>query len=687
VKLKLPYRKTGLITAGIIILIFIGFLAFRNVILNNAIEKKVRSFSRKLGAKIIYSDAEFEGLSTIRIRNFAIVPPDNDTLMVVKQISIRIKPTQLLRLRLRFEDVEIYHPFINLKRNGTQSNYLFLLERKSSDTLKTTAGDDNSINYASRVANLFNAFFGYTPSSIKVEEFMVKAAINNHRFSFSFPELKISNNYFKTLVDVTDDSLSMHWQVAGIINPVLQKLAFSIKKTDSLKIQIPYIHARWKTVIAFDSASIGLNFNYTDNVTASIKGQAVIYNSLLNNARISPDDVQLERSEIAYQLNFGKSYIELDSASLISFNRIGFNPYIRYEILPQKKLTIQIHEPEFGAQDFFSSLPNGLFPNLDGIKVRGKLAFYLNFDYEFSNPDSLRFSSALTSSGFAIERYGNTAFTYINGPFLYTAYEKGQAVRQFMVGPENPDFRTLDKIPSYLKNAVMTSEDGSFYFHNGFIPDAIRASIITNIKEKRFARGGSTISMQLVKNVFLTRNKNITRKVEEMLITWLIESQRLVSKDRMLEVYLNVIETGPMVYGVNEAARFYFKKDVSKLTLAESIYIASIVPRPKWFRYSFDETGALRDYLKSYYSLVSGKMLRKEWISQEEFDNLKPEVELKGPAREMVLPKDSIPDEDEFEMEEPFFQSERKNTRLEARKERRERRKQNAEIERSEKQR
>ncbi|MGE5318095.1 MAG: transglycosylase domain-containing protein, partial [Chloroflexota bacterium] len=199
-----------------------------------------------------------------------------------------------------------------------------------------------------------------------------------------------------------------------------------------------------------------------------------------------------------------------------------------------------------------------------------------------------------------------------------------------------------------------TSEDGQFYYHNGFIPDAIRASIITNIKEKRFARGGSTISMQLVKNVFLNRNKNITRKLEEMLITWLIESRQMVSKDRMLEVYLNIIETGPMTYGVNEAAQFYFKKDVSKLTLAESIYIASIVPRPKLFKYSFDKEGNLREYLASYYRLVSGKMLNRGWITQEEYDDLRPEINIKGPARSYIV-TDTVPAADEIIKERKGF--------------------------------
>src|SRR5690606_41961669 len=106
---------------------------------------------------------------------------------------------------------------------------------------------------------------------------------------------------------------------------------------------------------------------------------------------------------------------------------------------------------------------------------------------------------------------------------------------------------------------------------NGFVEEAIRTSIATNYKEKAFKRGGSTISMQLVKNVFLSRNKTLVRKLEEILIVWLMESTRTVSKERMYEVYMNVIEWGRNVYGITEAARYYFGKHPSQLTLGESI--------------------------------------------------------------------------------------------------------------------
>jgi membrane peptidoglycan carboxypeptidase len=115
--------------------------------------------------------------------------------------------------------------------------------------------------------------------------------------------------------------------------------------------------------------------------------------------------------------------------------------------------------------------------------------------------------------------------------------------------------------------------------HRGFLQESFRESIVKNYREHRFARGGSTISMQLVKNVFLSRDKTVSRKAEEALIVYLIENLGLVPKERMLEVYLNVIEWGPNVYGIGEASHFYFNKRPSQLTLQESLFLASVISR------------------------------------------------------------------------------------------------------------
>lgn len=260
-----------------------------------------------------------------------------------------------------------------------------------------------------------------------------------------------------------------------------------------------------------------------------------------------------------------------------------------------------MNKRDFPADQLFSSLPKGLFYNLEGLRTEGTLSYHFRLDLDFGQVDSLILESTLKAKDFQILAYGNTDLRKMNEPFEYTVYEQGEPVRSFEIGPANPSFRPFNAVSRYLPLAIMQSEDAGFFYHNGFIPSAIRESLIQDIKERRFARGGSTLSMQLVKNVFLSRNKTIARKLEEMLIVWLIESNHLTSKERMFEVYLNIAEWGPMIYGAAEASRYYFAKEPSQLNLAECIFMASIIPKPKQVRYCFD---GLR--LKPYYEDFTG---------------------------------------------------------------------------------
>jgi membrane peptidoglycan carboxypeptidase len=148
--------------------------------------------------------------------------------------------------------------------------------------------------------------------------------------------------------------------------------------------------------------------------------------------------------------------------------------------------------------------------------------------------------------------------------------------------------------------------------------------------------------MQLVKNVFLTRNKTISRKLEEAMIVWMIESNRLVSKERMLEVYFNIIEWGPGIYGITEASQYYFKKKPSELNLEESIYLAMIVPRPKGFKYYFDAEGKIKEPYFGYFRLISGMLEKKGIIQEGEKIESPATLELKGQAKELVIKPDTL---------------------------------------------
>ena len=149
----------------------------------------------------------------------------------------------------------------------------------------------------------------------------------------------------------------------------------------------------------------------------------------------------------------------------------------------------------------------------------------------------------------------------------------------FVVGPGNLYWTPISSVPSSLKKAVIAAEDANFYSHEGVDYEAIKEAIRTDIEKGRFVRGGSTITQQLAKNLFLSREKTLTRKIKEYVLARRIEDR--LSKARILELYLNVVELGPMVYGVGKASRYYFGKPASDLTLRESAFLASMLPGPK----------------------------------------------------------------------------------------------------------
>jgi monofunctional glycosyltransferase len=151
---------------------------------------------------------------------------------------------------------------------------------------------------------------------------------------------------------------------------------------------------------------------------------------------------------------------------------------------------------------------------------------------------------------------------------------------------------SLKSIPQDAINGVIVSEDGTFWWHDGFDWFEFKESIERNFEEGRAARGASTITQQLVKNLYLSSSKNPLRKFKEWILTWYMEQQ--LSKSRILELYLNCIEWGDGVYGIDAAAQYYFDKSASDLNKDECTRLAAIIPSPRKHRADVDSKYVLR---------------------------------------------------------------------------------------------
>ncbi len=150
----------------------------------------------------------------------------------------------------------------------------------------------------------------------------------------------------------------------------------------------------------------------------------------------------------------------------------------------------------------------------------------------------------------------------------------------------------MSNIPQALVDAVVVAEDGTFWSHSGFDWFELRESIKRNFDQGRAVRGASTITQQLVKNLYLSPSKNPLRKLKEWALTWYAE--RILKKSRIIELYLNVIEWGDGIYGAEAASRYYFGTSVSGLTREQCARLASIIPSPRQHRADSESPYVLR---------------------------------------------------------------------------------------------
>jgi monofunctional biosynthetic peptidoglycan transglycosylase len=173
----------------------------------------------------------------------------------------------------------------------------------------------------------------------------------------------------------------------------------------------------------------------------------------------------------------------------------------------------------------------------------------------------------------------------------------------------------LSKVSPYLIKAVLISEDDKFWKHEGFDYDAIKKAIEKDIKAKKFKVGGSTISQQVTKNLYLSPSKNPIRKLIEFILTWRLE--RTLTKKRILEIYLNIAEWGDKgIFGIEMAAQHYYGKHAYDLNPKESARLAAVLPNPRIYNPLSNSK-----YIINRSNLIYSIMLKRGIIAPE-YDNI-----------------------------------------------------------------
>ncbi len=609
------YLKLGAWIGGILLLLLIigGLIAFskREALLKSAISKAIAKAKNDYGLKVAIGKAGFSGLATVKFQQISVVPENRDTLASIQNLSVGVKLFPLIFGDVKLAEVNMNDGIFSAVFKDTVSNLDFFLKRKKKDSVVSNV----KVDLSEIAHNLLNQILYKIPDDMEVKNMVFKLNDNDTAaLKFDFKNVIIDNGKLSSTILVNNGYAT--WHMNGKLNPGSQKLEIALF-ADNKPVELPYLNNKINGKISFDTVYTKMNDAGYKNSNFVISGSWAVKNLLINQHRLTTTDIILPDARLEAEMFVGENFIGLDSNSTIHLNKAVFNPYVKYTLSPSKVYELKFKVKEQEAQDVLNSFPVGLFETLDGMKVAGKIKYDFDFYLDGQQPDSVRFSSSLTPINFKILSWGKTDLQFLNKDFVYTPYEYGKPMRNITIGRSNPNYTPIDLVSSNFKNAVLTAEDPSFFRHNGFVEEAIRASIVTNYKEKGFKRGGSTISMQLVKNAFLNRHKTLSRKAEEILIVWLIEHNKLISKQRMLEVYVNIIEMGYNVYGIGEAARHYFGKSAAELTTGEGIFLASIVPRPKASLYKFNSDGSLKPYMFNYFNSLGNLMARRGLIEAD----------------------------------------------------------------------
>lgn len=657
-------KKWLLLSFGTLLIVFGGIFAYamanRDAYLTKAVEKIKSKLKNEYNIDFLVSNYKFDGLATVVFDDITIVPESKDTLVSMEKFGVGVKIWPLLFNEVAFDNLELYKGKVSFVKRDTISNYDFLFKKNKADSLNTEK--PNERNFAIWVEKLAKQVFAKVPENMQMRDFEVSYRDTFINQRIRIPELIIDNGDFETSLFLNDQD--GEWVFKGNIDSDDQNLYVEVssKQKDT---EVPFLKGKYGLGVSFDKLIFHLSgIKRAAKELLLVNGSFQYENLVIKHKRLSDNNILLPHAEIKGGIEISTNSFALEEGTRFSVENFVVEPIFKIELKPEKKVSMGVHTGMFKVQDFFDALPKGLFETLEGIEVDGNAAFDLDFAVNLDNPENIMFQSSIDDVDVKVLKWGEARIDSLNYPFFYDASDGEKIIRKIFVGSSNPNFIPLNQIPYVVKTTIRNTEDPFFYKHNGFEEEAFKLSIQTNLKEKRFKRGASTISMQLIKNIYLNRKKTMNRKLEEILLVWLMETSGEVSKDRIFEIYLNVIEWGRNVYGIEEAARYYFDKSARDLSLGESLYLSSIIPRPKTGLSSFDHTGHLKSWLSRHFNTYGSIMSRGgELKSVEVPENygfyevvLKPSLRPKAPIMTDSL-SNGMSDEDtlllkELEVEE-----------------------------------
>jgi hypothetical protein len=617
----------------------------RNSIVQIIFENKCASIKDRYGLTINADKIGISGIRTFYVENLFAKPDSRDTLFRISRAEVKLNFSDLIFLRVNPLEIWLKNPRISFIGEKDYSNYSFLVgTRKDSLQFQNSSieGDSRQSNPRYAIYRMLKGIFGLTTAKYHVGNFSLSYSDSSYTAFIVVPEFESNEKGFSTQIDILENGSKNSIHLNGLTDKGRSNITLKASM-DRGKKPLPLLYHKFGLNISFDTLELRIAARKLRSDDIQLELNSSVKSLEVFSQRLSDQTVKILSGGLKLDITVNSEHYLIDSTSTIDLNGLTAKLYLEYIPDQERFFAFKVAAGAFQSQRFFDALPDGLFINLKGIRTTGTIEYKLDLGVRLDNPDSVYLNPKLITKNFGIAQYGFRNFSALNDTFSHDVYDEGQFIRTIHLGSKNKDFRTIGQISPLIIDAVITSEDGGFFTNSGFDIDAFKYAISENIKQKRFARGGSTITMQLIKNLYLNKNKNLFRKVDEYLIVWLIESQGIITKERLLEIYLNIIEWGPGIYGVNQACHYYFDKDPKEVTLDEAIYLASVIPRPKKFKYLFEKDGNLKSFMEGDFTFIGTKMLQRGMISEEQFNTLLYNVKLTGNAKDQLIDTTSSP--------------------------------------------
>ncbi len=265
----------------------------------------------------------------------------------------------------------------------------------------------------------------------------------------------------------------------------------------------------------------------------------------------------------------------------------------------------------------FAAVPARFRSSLEQVELAGQFALEVHAVFDENKPKSSVLDIDF-DNGCKIVEFGQLPRPDLfRKPFSTVAYNEKKEPYELKTGPGTDGWTSFGSMPRHLVDAVIEAEDSTFYKHRGVLLHRIKTAFESNLKRGKAQYGASTITMQLAKNLFLSREKTLERKLQELFFVWYLESS--FTKDEIIELYLNVAEFGPSLYGVRAAARHYFGREPRELDLLESVFLAKLMPSPVKRHQAFENDKIPRDQMGRIRRLL-GKLRDRMRISEEAYE-------------------------------------------------------------------